>query len=594
MTSKVSEYYDDEGENDSDFDEDEDEDDYDEEEYEIPPLDQWSSKICDFYRRQANLIFEARNNLENLVLEEKPQPNLEEFNEIINLVKDAFANGMDPDIQGPYIDIIENLGGGLKGINLDDPLVHKFECNVTIGLVHSSTPEKVLKKKERAATVGYFIRLLYAELYEWTQQVSSTITYPQLVSRSCQFEDSIVPQIMFTYDNDIISDQYGLDHGFTDNTEREHLQMLLDSCKSTTNSQGRNIPNLYYLYKYQDKAPPKKIPLENISCLSFKTFFENIIKQYKNIMNGTMKEIPLSKTMKHHEFSIDELFPQSFANFVTYIANHCSRFNNEYFNIFVELFYVAVSVDIRLARVITPESIASILSVITDRVIKYTHESYPHITEQLCDTELSFHMAIDWIEAIFEKLSGLSGAGDCYLQYRLENHQDTSDANLTTPIAIAIKPILLKILQTKTNPAMVSLVLDLLAYKYTFLLLPDQVPLSILKKDFWSAITGVFTNPYIEIQDAIKLHHGHRIEVTMSGKTNRLLSAKSWNEYMTRQGSELLSKLSGRGMSREAKTSSDVIKIGTIHIVDLLFFYISFHLDFCCILLFLIPLFNFN
>ena len=74
--------------------------------------------------------------------------------------------------------------------------------------------------------------------------------------------------------------------------------------------------------------------------------------------------------------------------------------------------------------------------------------------------------------------------------------------------------------------------------------LPVEVPMTILSKPFWAAITAVFTAPYDSKSDAARLHYGSRLSVGLVGTSLTVLeTAQHWNSWAFRECCRLLSKL---------------------------------------------------
>ena len=107
-------------------------------------------------------------------------------------------------IYGPYIDIIADLGGGLKALDVCDPLLtfHDYILRNLHPDYFKYSDEKNVKEDMGRGVEDFHTRLEYARLFSWAREVSLLITHPELVSRStCSFKNQS-SEINITYEHE--------------------------------------------------------------------------------------------------------------------------------------------------------------------------------------------------------------------------------------------------------------------------------------------------------------------------------------------------------------------------------------------------------
>lgn len=522
----------------------------------------WMDRVEFFHSNQAKKIFDARLNSDSsaIVLDRKPQPSPKEFDSIKIAVRAAFASRKDMSIFAPYIDILEDLGGGLKALDPRDSFLYEYKYNVSTGWHHKNTPAAVVKKNMHNASAGYAIRLLYACLLSWTK--GAVCLHPDVESRVCLFESRhLETELKFSISSSTVDDG---EKGMTDAEEDALLKILVQSVWDAK----PGYSNLYVLFKYQNTVNnPGRLSLD-FTLDNLWDFFKAISVQYRN---SSKESLPLKRSHKWYSKPIDEMLPVVFQHFLSQISSQASKVPTEWLDPIVDMMTVAVTKDIRVARSVQKDNIIAIFSTLIDRVLKMTAETYPRATSALGNAEKTIGKMFVWIEGMYFSLCDCGSRGSYYLQFRADNAQDSDDAKVTGALAASLEPLFLRILTSKTNPVVYCNTLDFLNRVVAMPQLPDQVPLSLLTKQFWAAIKTVFTEPYVDEVDAVRMHHGATVSSKSRDSTKQvvLTSADDWNTHVISIGSSILSKLCTRGMVRIARAPGPAAMLNTSELVKL-------------------------
>ena len=521
----------------------------------IPGLTEHRLKLFNHYRTEAaKLIVSKVTNINQeddttLAIEKKPEVSAEEFKEIVTSVRAAFANGMKAGHHGAYIDILGELGGGLKALQIDDPHLnfYDFELNIFYGFVHDSTPDSEIREKKMQATKDYFVRIEYARLLSWARAASPLITHPLLSSHVCKFDslDSQVATIMPSKSTE-------KDPTMTSVEVNELLRIILGCIAKMT----PGCITLYSLYQYQREEKPPQQRLISLDLKEAYNFFLSVTRQYSSCTSAS--SIPLTKTYKWYPKPIKELLPEVFREFVSEFSIHALTIPISGYQLVISFLNAAVEKDIRITRSIPPHCVVQILTALVDRVQKLTTESYPHAKAALRHAETTLEFTLKWTVNIFLSLIGAKpNSKESQYDFRQENIVETDDANATMSFASALNPLLLRVLTSKINPVMYLAVLTFLDGLIRLQNLPEKVLLSFLTKQFWAGLTTVFTDPYVDDVDKVRLHHFSDVVVEFSGeKHSKVVStAKDFNFLAVMKCSRLLQLCGNRGLVRYAEAN---------------------------------------
>lgn len=419
----------------------------------------------------------------------------------------------------------------------------------------------MVKKNIHNTSAGYAIRLLYACLLSWTKDVAPV--HPDVASRFCLFESRhLETEMKFSISSTTVDGEKEM----TDAEEDAVLRILVQSVWQAK----PGYSNFYVLFKYQSATNPGRINMD-FTLDGLWDFFKAISSQYQH---ASKDSLPLKRSYKWYSKPIDEMVHVVFQHFLSQISSHAAAVPTEWLDPIIDMMTSAVERDIRVARSVCKENIISIFSTLIDRVLKMTAETYPRATSALGKEEKTIGKMFRWIEGLYFSLCDCGSNGSYYLQFRADNVQDSEDAKATGALAVSLEPLFLRILASKTNPVVYCNMLDFLNRIIAMPQLPDQVPLSVLTKQFWAAIKTVFTEPYVDEADAVRLHHGATVTSKKGDSTERvvLTSAHDWNTHAISTCSSILSKLCTRGMVRVARApgpanilnTSELVKLGIV------------------------------
>ena len=535
-------------------------------------LTEYNLKLRGHYQKQARTIFTNRNRLDHtVVLDPKPQASTSDYEIILATVRSTLNRGAAMRVYKPYIDILQDLGEGLTALDILDPLLHDPKNNISV------YPEEYKK----FAHPDYCYQLMYVRLLTWAREVSPLITHPELASFTYCFEDLLMgSRFSFNPPESSSDDKKGQ---LTSDEQKEQLRMLYDCVTHT-------VPGsvcFYNLLQCQSPVRPVTPRIENMKTVIIIISFLTMTDEYRD---STAESLPLTRTYSWYPKPIDELLPIVFRAFISKVASHASNLYGAYFNPIIPALHAAVRADIRVARSMPAECVAAILSAAVNRVCDLTTSSFPLSTVELQTIELLLYEVLGWIRGIFFSLSGRSK--DTHVGRDREVFSDdviySDDAKSAVVIANAIKPVLLHALTTKINPAMYAQVIEFVDDVFCMQELPDEVPMSILSKSFWTAITAVLTVPFDDGEaDAVRLHHSgaFTVELKVDGKEipTVLKTAQEWNSRIIAQCCSLLYRLCGRGMVTVSKfnvVGKTLLKRG---VVQLLYQQDALHPDKFCV-----------
>lgn len=515
----------------------------------IPGLTEHRLKLFNYYKYEAAKMIDSEvsniNQDGTFAIEKRPEVSAEEFSKIVASVRDAFENGMLTAHHGAYIDILGELGGGLKALQIDDPHLnfYNFEMNIFYGFLDGDTTESKMRERKMHATKDYFIRIEYARLLSWARVVSPLITHPLLSSHVCKFDslDSQVATIMPPN----LADK---DATMTSAEVNELLRILLGCIVKMT----PGSITLHSLYQYQSEQKP---PLQQKISLDLKeayNFFLSVTRQYTSCTSAS-SSLPLTKTYKWYPKPIKDLLPEVFREFITEFSVHALTIPLSGYQLIITFLNAAVEKDIRITRSLPPQCIAQILTALVDRVQKLTTESYPQAPAALRHAESALEFTLKWTANIFLSLiSAKMNGKESQYDFRKENIVESDDANLTLSFATALNPLLLRVLTSKTNPVVYLAILTFMDGIIRAQNLPEKVILSFLTKQFWAGFITVFTDPYVDGVDMIRLHHYSDVVVEFSGNiiSKKMSTAKDFHYLAVMKCCRLLQLIGNRGLVR--------------------------------------------
>eukprot|EP01035_Chromulina_nebulosa_P029685 gene29685-39367_t len=498
-------------------------------------LTEHNLRLLNHFKKQARTIFNSRDHLldHSVVLDPRPQVSASDFEVIVATVRATLGKGATMRVYKPYMDILVDCGGGLQALEILDPLLHDPEHNIPI------YPEEF----NGVAFSDYRHQIMYVSLLSWAREVSPTISHPELASRCCSFDDCILP----------IGDS-------TLSPPEENLPNLLKPWTSTENGEQTKIlydcithtrpgyVNLYSLLQCQNPIRPVTPKLENMTVQVILDVFKAMADRYKG---STKRTLPFTRSYKWYPKPIEELVPGVFHAFLSRITAYATILNPASFIHIIVSLNEAVYADIRVSRSMSADCVAAILSAVVNRVHQLTIISYPIANMELHLAEALLHRVLHWIGSIFISLGGME---ESQSDSRIAEIIDvdivySDDAKSTVAIATAIKPILLHALTSKTNPFMYTQILIFLNTVFSMKEFPDEVPLTILTKPFWVAITAAFTAPFDREADAARLHHGSIVTVYPDRKTPTVLKTEQdFNNWAIIRCCKLLNSMCVRGM----------------------------------------------
>lgn len=536
--------------------------------FEIPEVSKWSKLMREYRNRKSRALFDAciesepHSTLIPQFNEEMPQPSPAEFRIIVKKVQKSFKNDMDTGWYGTYLNILQDYGGGAKALDPLDPFLQIIEYNVTAGWTRNDEPDEIIRQKENSAFYGYHIDMLYARLRSWAdkaavimqdKEIGTYIGPPNDINYN--FEVAKDPTYVYNQPNIPAGEFLKLEKDFTGESEKKHLEIFLHALLSSPLG-----PGIYILQK----------SVGTVSMIQW-----NIDDIYSNIealekLYCTVKEqrqsIPMTKNCSWFKHPIDKLLKSAIESFVGALAANSTFIVSSLMTASVQFLKSALIVDKRIAMAMKGSDVAAILSGVLTRLQDATVGCYPKCSDVLIDSEELWNFTIDMIEAIFNQLNPNKTKG--YLQYRLEDTIDSPEALHAASVGICIRPILIKAVADKINPIVRHIALSALKRIFTLLTLPDDLPLSLLKKDSWAALTSIFTNPYVDNAiDAPKLHFATRISVSDSTRKNHSIghSASEWNDICINACCDLLVQLAHRSMIKSVTFGQpDVVKLGIV------------------------------
>ena len=465
-------------------------------EFSFPLLESHREKLLNHYRNQA---FKLNDNADSTVFfDKRPEISAEKLGDVLKDVRDAFWKGMSAS-HGAYIDILQELGGGLKALDICDPLLNLLDYGHNLFAFERKSAPEDWKDWKPGAAKDYYIRIMYSRMLQWAKFASPLIRHPQLLSLTCQFK-SPVPITATT------SPQHA---DYTSKLDLPSGQILFKILRESVLKTGPgNSVSLYHLFRYQSECKP---PAQKIvfSCIDeINGFFLLFTNQYCACISGS-SSVPLKNTYKWYSKPIDQLLPECFHNFLTEFSSHASLVDISGLKLIMDFYQAAVTADIRVARSVSPYCVAQILTVVINRVVVLTTEAYPNATTNLRQNEWMICVVLTWIVSIIKVLLNdeprSKSSDNLVLLYDLND--DSEDMMAVLALLTAIRPLFVRVLTSKLNPVMYFITLSIIEDVISMSKLSEKILLLFLTKKFWAALTTALTDPFTD-SDPVRLFYG--------------------------------------------------------------------------------------
>ena len=529
--------------------------------FSFPLLESHREKLLNHYRNQA---VKMKDNADStVVFDKKPEISAEKLGDVLKDVRDAFRKGMSPSHNGAYIDILQELGGGLKALDIRDPLLNLFDYGHNLFAFERKSAPENWKDWKPVAAKDYYIRIMYSRMLQWAKFASPLIRHHQLSSLTCQFK-SPVPITATT------SPQHS---DYTSKLDFPSTQILFKILRESVLKTGPGSSvSLYHLFRYQSdcKPPAQKIVF---SCIDeINGFFLSFTNHYCACISGS-SSVPLKNTYKWYSKPIDQLLPECFHNFLSEFSSHASLVDISGLKLIIGFYQAAVAADIRVARSVSPYCVAQILTVVINRVVVLTTETYPNAdnpnaTNNLRQNEWMTCVILTWIVSIIKVLLNdkprSKTSDDLVLLYDI--YDDSEDMMAVSALLTAIRPLFVRVLTSKMNPAMYFIMLSIIEDVISMRKLSEKVLLLFLTKKFWAALTTAFTDPFLD-SDPVRLFYGSTTLFRLADGTmpEAPPSAEDFNFLFRSKCCDILIFLGSRALTRSSP-SEDSLKLGIVGI----------------------------